>query len=561
MRNKKNLLLTWMIGLLSFMFILNGSAFAASKYLEPVNIPVYNAGDPTHVLITPSNNKWTESVLNNSSYKHFYVTPGVYSNTVLRIKTSGTSGSRRTLSLYTPGNDRHPAAMADNEVASVNFGLFGASYWTIDRMANLDRGTVGSRVLKLYDDGSAYATHNIINRFHGRNAYYGVSIQPFCSFNTIQNSYINGAVHEGRLHGAVGIAIANSRVSGTVTEGVKIINNDIRNYTDNIQIIKSATISAPNLIIDSNNLWHDSEIYTNGNYAGDGYGGTGIYEDQYAIAEQLIDLKSGSDEADKPVLITNNKLWGVRQADPETGDSSSDYSIYGVALITSYDVKNIHIENNIIFDSQYGANTLNLKSGSTFNNNIIYDIGKYNPPDPEDGYPSGRAPYSVRCVLDDDTPYNNNTFIDYFKNDITNSGNAVTIPSGATGLSFDNNLFINTADTSNKNPSGSSINNNWFYNHSSDKLNGTNEQIYSTAGEAKMNNYSFQYERFTANPKTKILYGVITTASSPHYEKAGSSISQDILTTTPTESTPTEETKVGTSWVINPTTKKLVPQQ
>jgi hypothetical protein len=55
-------------------------------------------------------------------------------------------------------------------------------------------------------------------------------------------------------------------------------------------------------------------------------------------------------------------------------------------------------------------------------------------------------------------------------------------------------------------------------------LNGTNDHTYATAIEAQMDDYIFEYERFTASVKSKTLIGVISTSNSPHYGVAGSNI-------------------------------------
>ncbi len=70
-----------------------------------------------------------------------------------------------------------------------------------------------------------------------------------------------------------------------------------------------------------------------------------------------------------------------------------------------------------------------------------------------------------------------------------------------------------------------------------------------------MADYTFEYEIFTASPKSKTLKGVISTTNSLHYSKAGSSITQD----TSTEPPVTEET--GGHWVMVSDTKKLIKVQ
>ncbi|RUM61905.1 MAG: hypothetical protein DSZ03_07685, partial [Sulfurimonas sp.] len=87
MSKRANPTILW---LSSFLLLLSSTLFGASQYEEQVKIPKYNPKNPTHVLITPSNGKWTKSILNNPNHKHFYMRPGNYLNKTIWITSSGT---------------------------------------------------------------------------------------------------------------------------------------------------------------------------------------------------------------------------------------------------------------------------------------------------------------------------------------------------------------------------------------------------------------------------------------------------------------------------------------
>ena len=345
----------WMVRFIGILVMLNFSACGAngensrsiiSSDTEKVVIPQYNPNNPTHVLITPSNGKWNRYVLNNPNYKHFYLKPGKYL-TKINLTASGTKSNRRTLSLLN-GNNTHPAALPVSQIADARFYLAGASYWTIDRISVINTKLEYVTLMMKYK--GKYATHNIINRLHAKEYTYGVLIEPFCHFNTIQNSYMDFMSHKGRLADNVAIALANSRIRGARTEGTKIINNDIRDANDGIQLIVSsgvdgATVSYPGTIIDSNVIWMDSDVYTNGDYAKNGYNKNGKYQ----IGENAIGLKSGSNDSKNPVIISNNVMFGYRYNDPTTGASSTPYQ-RGSAILSSGSPKNIKIHNNIMYD-------------------------------------------------------------------------------------------------------------------------------------------------------------------------------------------------------------------
>ena len=350
---------------------LNSNVAGSSKYLEKVDIPAYNKDDPTHVLITPDNGKWNETIVNNLNYKHFYITPGKYTSSVIWLKSSGTSNDdRRTLSLYNPSNpsdDTHPAALADNKQADIRFSFNGASYWTLDRLSTLDTfDDLHTSVMLI-----GASSHNIINRFYDRNMHKGIYIDPFCDYNTIQNSYIDTATHAGRIGDALGIGLMHHEVVHAVIQGTKIINNDIRNLGDGIQLVRkfhsSNTIDFPDTIIDSNRIWIDGDIYTDGDWAHHGYNSNG----EYAIAENAVDIKAGSSDSSRPVIVSNNIAWGYREIDQSTGQNSIAGKPFNISFA---EVQNIIYDSNIIFDSQFAMQFMNLHGTvSRVTNNILYD--------------------------------------------------------------------------------------------------------------------------------------------------------------------------------------------
>jgi|GEM_PF-1200480 len=494
----------FMLGLFSLMFLLATALFGASQYEEKVVIPKYNPNDPTHVLITPSNGNWNRYVLNDPNKKHFYVKPGKYP-TKINLTRSGTKESRRTLSLYN-GNDTHPAALPMNQVADVRFYFDGASYWTIDRMANFNETLFGSIVFL------KKAVHNIINRIYIKNYSFGIIIHPFCHYNTIQNSYLDHMTHAGRMADNVGIALANNRIKGTRTEGTKIINNDIRNANDGIQLVVSSNttdVQYPNTIIDSNRIWMDGDIYTNGDYAVNGYNQNG----KYMIGENAMDLKTGSNDPAKPVIVINNIIWGYQRADKTGGGFFSGGS--GTAVVLHYGVYNIKINDNIIADSQRALAISALGQGIPysaknleFKNNILYNLNTINPTDD--------PTYACFIYNSDKIDIQNNTFVNIPTN--TNGSGYFFRFQNTINSIFSKNLAINSYGTSAK--ENNRISSNYYYS-SIERFEGSNEHHFNTADQAKMTDYTFIYERFTTHPKQKTLKGIVTTKNSPHYSKAG----------------------------------------
>ncbi len=489
---------------------------AGSRYEEPFTIPPYDPHNATHLLITPSNGKWRSELLNSSAYQHFYITPGAY-HTKINLTASGTRDKRRTLSLYN-GNDKHPAALPDTQVADVRLYFKGASYWIVDRMAILD--TTLPYVVHIQDN----ATHNIINRLHAKNYTYGIVILPFCHYNTVQNSYMNHMTHAGRMSDDVAIALASSNIVGTRTEGTKIINNDIRNANDGIQLVVSAALTAndvsyPGTIIDSNRIWMDGDVYTNGDYAVHGYNPNGAY----MIGENALDLKTGSDDPKQPILITNNIMWGYQRVDTTPQGSYSGGS--GQAIVVHYGVYNMKINNNIVTHSQRALGIAALEEGGPpysarygeITHNIFHNLNTVNPEDDRT--------YGMYIYNSTEVRIANNTFVDIALNSqgqgyFFNYENTTESP-------FVNNVIINTSGS--RSSFGNRVDNNFYYNTHNIRFDETNKHLFSDSKEANMGDYTFAYERFTNHQKYKTLKGVLTTKTSPHATKAGSSIGLDNL--------------------------------
>lgn len=490
-----------------------------NEYLEPVDIPVYDSGNPEHLLITEANGRWSETYLNDLSYVNFYVEAGSYIGSVEYLRVSGTSENRRTISLYNPSNPTditHPASLLDVEQANVKFSMTdGASYWTIDRMSNLDDPNTVYMIWLLNLN-----TYNIINRFHGRGMYKGIYIQPFCDYNTIQNCYIHDATHAGRINDALGVGLKHDSTVNALTQGTKIINNDIQNMGDGIQLIYSfnstEVCSFPDTVIDYNRVWVDSSIYTDG--AGN-YTPTG----DYMVAENAIDFKTGSDDITRPVIVTNNICWGYKQT-----DESVMNNIAGVAISTSdRHTKNVIFDRNIVADSQWGMHLVNLGgSASEVTNNILYNIGHDTPP--TTSYLNGKeglgmsTPWEVAgWTPTPNVPIENNSFVNIAQNQTTNNFGSIYLYSNSEVLEMNNNLFIDS-DKVSGDITSQARDNNWYFNHTGATLTGTNEHIDD--GVTNMVDYVFYYYRFTTSPAEKTLTGAVVSQSASYHTIAGSNI-------------------------------------
>lgn len=488
---------------------------ASNPYLEPINIPTYDSSDPSHLLITVANKKWTSTNLNNPSYKHFYVESGSYSGTTITLTADGTSSESRTISLYN-GNNIHPASLNETQQANVRLKWDNADYWTIDRLSFLSYQDETD--IRWLDNNS---NHNILNRINLKDYYYGIIITGSSSYNSIQNSYIDHMTHAGRLSDNVGIALQSwgaSSNSPVYSFHNKIINNDIRNAGDGIQLVRKQGQEENSFydgtIIDSNRIWNDSDVYTNGDYANNGYNPNG----QYQIGENAMDFKQGSADPTNPVIVSNNKMWGYQEGDSTAGGSQSGGS--GAAVPLHFEAQNIKFNKNIIFDSMDGFASSGVFSGQTyaiknceFTNNVMYHMYYINP--------VSRREYPHFFYEGQNIKYEHNSIIDI--NAGVNGGYWFRLEDSGAGMTFKNNLMIDVNGGTSAN-NGATVDNNYYYNTDS-KFPTTGTNVIDPDYKA-MGDYTFKYEIFTTSPKSKTLIGIVSTLDSPHYGVAGSSISQ-----------------------------------
>ncbi len=478
-----------------------------SIYLEEVDIPEYDPNDPTHVLITPENGNWTSSVLNDPDYKHFYIEPGKYI-AKMNLTASGTENERRTLSLYN-GNDIHPAALPDGQVADVRFYFNGASYWMIDRMVNKN-SISSSEAIGLRNSSS----NNIFNRIYIRNFNNGLYIYGGGDGNVIQNSRFANMSLNAPDGVALGLTWGKNKETSYTIKNTRIVNNEFYNCSDSIQLVRRnrpsdnalQDVNYEGTIIDNNIMYIDNKIYTNGYGKLDPNG-------FYALAENAIDIKSASNNQNNPVLVTNNKMWGYRMSDNLPSGARSDH---GSAIVIHFGTQNVKINNNIIFDSAQGIvagakNRFDYSLGnSEIINNIFYNVGAFSK--------TGDNYGAIMLWSASNVQFKQNTIVNARVKSMWGKATVFDV-------SFVENVIIDSAEPYNETPSKNRFDYNHYYNASSSGYaSGVNDVVFATATEAKMGDYRFTYDKFTANPKQKTLKGIITTKDSPHYSSAGSTI-------------------------------------
>lgn len=345
-----------------------------NPYLEPVSIPSYvDTGDDTDGLITESNGRWNSTYLNREDIQHFYVEPGNYGEIVLT--RSGTASQRRTISLHN-GNDTHPGKLATNELALYQTQI-EASYWTIDRAAWLENGTLGGEhIMSAYliwigeDGNGSGSSFNILNRGLVKDSGNGWMIGRDCNNNTVQKFRYDTMTHNNRKSDVMATMIKDVPQTGDCgymdARNNKWVLGEIKNANDGFHVARLPCPTSDarqdgrvdGTVVDSCDYYITDEIYTdgNGNYTTSG---------TYAYAEDAIDIKIGSEDASNPCIYTNNHFWGYRTSDSSSGSLISGG---GGAIVVHYGVNNSIFDNNICFDNGGG-----FSSGD--NANLQYSMG------------------------------------------------------------------------------------------------------------------------------------------------------------------------------------------
>lgn len=318
--------------------------FEKNKYLVNVNIPKYDILNPKHYVIK---NNIDLAVLNNPAYDNFFVLPGTYNQ--FSVTQSGTLSNPKTIALYVD-NDLHPGQL--DQVISLPLNFTNCHNWIIDRLGTVNHSDSVNRVsYKLYPNCS----NIVFNRMYFSNFCRAFEIT---SDQKTSNNTDNIVIQNSRFENMARVAINNDdsaimlRGSDiykyTKVSNVKILNSEFVNCNDSIHALRLAgsqwnDVDYQGLIIDGNQFSVNSDMYTNGRGVLDKAG-------NFALTENAIDLKAGSNSSVNPIVITNNYAWGYKKTDTNGGGSGD----MGYGMVFHYEVNNIVIDNNTVFDCDYG---------------------------------------------------------------------------------------------------------------------------------------------------------------------------------------------------------------
>ncbi len=175
--------------------------------------------------------------------------------------------------------------------------------------------------------------------------------------------------------GPVCIQIFAWHINQAVVKNTKVISNEFYNQNDGFQIVR-----------------HEAEDGYTTPYQDLNAEGTIIYDNDFTkdrpYMENAVDFKAGGDNSSNPIIMENNRIWGYwahEDYDPnDPSQGSNKYPPGRTAVVVHFAPRNLHIRNNVFFNSSQGirAGSDGPRSGfpeacidSQFTNNLFYNCG------------------------------------------------------------------------------------------------------------------------------------------------------------------------------------------
>lgn len=442
---------------------------------EPAcNVVISSANDPN----------WSK--LNDTGYRVICLQPGDYrSRGVINLTASGGPGNERWLRYYN-GNDNgaHPVRQSGGERAIITALRFqGADHWIVRRIT-IDGG--GGSSIGLEFSESANSDNNTVDSVLAENARSTLAAVFYSNDNnSIQNSVIRNCLAT-RDQDWVAIGLFGGPV------GTRVVNNEAYGCTKSFYISEHM---AAGTIVENNDMYVSPAQYTDcqGNYTTAG---------PCAAAELVMGMKAGG-SSDNPVLITHNRLWGSRAADPSgiccgSGAGGDVVHFSNAWNDPARGTRYVLFSNNIVMDAQNGIGdwwdyTLN----NTIVGNIIYNIRRHY---------SGHVSKAMMSNFLSNTQYYFNTVVD---------SDSWFEFGGGRNNDVRCNVVIDSGAATGGASSDTQVDNNVFYNTSS-YTTGTNNMVMNSSSAANTAEYCF-YRKLHTSPERTCIPKVKPATSSPHY--------------------------------------------
>ncbi len=481
------------------------AAPSCSEHIVDVDIPSYDPTNPEHFLIRTEDD-WTH--INDPDKRVFFVAPNT-SHAVVTITSGGTADQPRILALQRD-DDKHPAMLSPDEQAKVRLVFDGASHWVVDRLSSLwdEDGTDAV----LVEPASHDLLFNRMNIEGFHRAFFILGNEAVVTRNIVIQKCRMDTMRPEAIDGdnvAILLGWSPWNRGGTI-ENVAILENEIRNANDGIMPIRHPNaegghlVNYPGLLIDCNHIYVDQDVYTDGN------GNPSSDPDaEWALTENAVDIKGGSDDPEHPVVVSNNVFWGFRHTDQNGGGSGS----WGAAIVIHYDSKNVVVSGNVIFDSERGLAVAD-PGGLAFaaenlvvEHNIFYNIGKQ----------ADEAGYAAFAYSTNGAIFRYNTIVG---GTAPNGTIWYASSSDTSGLVVQCNAAVSCLTMRGSRPADIVVEDNYHYD--TELRQDSDGTYFPNAGDAHLDDLVFWTDVYTANPRQITIPGVVTTTQSPHAGWCGS---------------------------------------
>lgn len=407
----------------------------------------------------------------------------------LTLSASGTASSPKVLRYHRTGdNDDEPWNQSiNNRAALEKLIINGKNYWIVHRLS-FQNDVSNTPQLHIYNSSNV-----IVNRSYFTNMDTAAVVFERGVSTTDANTIQNSVVRDGQLKrnfDVMGIDICNAT-------NTRIVSNEIRNPGSHHVQISECGGGVQGTIIENNDLYFSSDVYTNCN---------GSYTRSGACAggEAIVSLKD-SGTSSNPVKVVQNRIWGARYNDMNvccTGASGSAISPVGGG---NTDSRWYLFQNNIISDSQNAFEWTTWNGGSAINHsvigNLIHDIRAFRNSTTSSAFWWGgsgdvtKTEFYFNTVVDADSLFSmgNNSELD-IRSNVTINANTINVSPGSGTLAAYNAYFssggLNTSSSS-------------------------NDIIRSTAAESFNQAYCYM-RKLRTTPEQVCVQNVKPTSQSPH---------------------------------------------
>lgn len=302
---------------------------------------------------------WHQCINAHEHITDFLVTPGDYTSwgRLDVYERNGTPERKRVIRYWGPMQDVHPTRRVETnpayEAIISGFSFGNAHHWILHGLS-LHRpepaqfaGFIG------YSGAGVGSSHVIVDSILLENSSnYGIRISA-ASDSCIQNSVLRNPVLG--ISDKPGIQLKPLPIVGP-TQGNHIVNNEIVNFTDGIALT-NYTPTQPGTL--DGTVIAGNDLYVTPDYLASQQDG------RAGCTENGIDIKVGSSEPSRPVLVDNNRIWGQRVMKYCNGTAD--------AVVVHFFARNVQLRRNTIFDVPLGITSKIFPDSSPTTRNLVIE--------------------------------------------------------------------------------------------------------------------------------------------------------------------------------------------